>query len=400
MTPAPQKSLRFRDFQNSISVGFRRISVSGLLVLCLAWGLSSCADQSRTETKLAEDITTAQTASGSTLTLSDVTLEQANEQGQLVWRVKSAEATYSRDQKMVTVKKPEGELFQDGELVYEIEAETGEVFQNGEKIFLRGKIVARDPNHDIVLRGNELEWRPDDDLLIVRNNLVGEHDQVLATATEAKVFTRQKRMELFGQVVANVKEPVLQMRTEHLIWEMEREKMTGDRPIQIDEYENKKVVNSGFADFSEFDLKTKIAILKKNAQMISVEPPLQISSTLINWDVNKNAVDSPVPVSVLHQAEKVVLTANQGKGNLVEQIFDFQGNVVGIGQQRQAQLNSDFLTWKLKDQSFEADGNVVFRQVEPPFNLMGSKAVGQFANETVIVRGGESGHQVVTEIVP
>ena len=46
--------------------------------------------------------------------------------------------------------------------------------------------------------GNELEWLPKEDVLVVRNNLTGENKQVTASAKEARVFSRAKRMELFG----------------------------------------------------------------------------------------------------------------------------------------------------------------------------------------------------------
>ena len=43
--------------------------------------------------------------------------------------------------------------------------------ENGNVIFLRGNIVARGLKNGSILRGNELEWRPEEDVLIVREDI-------------------------------------------------------------------------------------------------------------------------------------------------------------------------------------------------------------------------------------
>ncbi|HLO49719.1 MAG TPA: LPS export ABC transporter periplasmic protein LptC [Kamptonema sp.] len=362
-------------------------------------GMVACGIQEGGQkNKLAEDINTAQ-KSNSTLTLNEGTLEQANEKGQLLWTVKSQEVTYSKDKKVVNVKNPKGKLFQDGKEVYQIQAETGEVHQDSNQVILKGKIVATDPTNGIILRGNELEWRPKEDLLIVRNNLTGDHKQVIASAKEARVFSRAKRMELFGSVVANVKDPVLQLRTEHLIWLLDRQKMIGDRPVQIDRYKGKIITDRAFADQADVDLKLKIANLTKNAQLMPSDPPLQISSNMMSWNFPAELVVSPGPVTVIQLKEKVTMRGNQGRGDLEKDIFYLTGNVVGIGEKRNAQLNTDNFIWYFKTQTFDAVGNVVYRQLDPEFNLTGPKAAGQLKDETVIVKGDASGGQVVTEII-
>ena len=85
-------------------------------------------------------------------------------------------------------------MFQDGKAVYQITAKEGEIEQNGEQLFLKGNIVATYPRNNLVLRGNELEWLPKKDLLIVRNKITGTHPQVQAVAQEARVFSRTGRI--------------------------------------------------------------------------------------------------------------------------------------------------------------------------------------------------------------
>jgi hypothetical protein len=48
----------------------------------------------------------------------------------------------------------------------------------------------------------------------------------------------------------------------------------------------------------------------------------------------------------------------------------------------------------------EAQGNVVYKQVEPPMTFTGEKAVGNIQTENIVVSGGNSQGRVVTEIIP
>jgi lipopolysaccharide export system protein LptA len=96
----------------------------------------------------------------------------------------------------------------------------------------------------------------------------------------------------------------------------------------------------------------------------------------------------------------VTMTGDTGRGDLEKKIFYLTGNVVGIGEKRQSQLNTDRVTWYLTNQTFDAEGNVVYKQLNPVFNLTGPRAAGQLKNQTVIVKGDGGGGQVVTEFVP
>jgi len=119
----------------------------------------------------------------------------------------------------------------------------------------------------------------------------------------------------------------------------------------------------------------------------------------MSWNFPAELVVSPGPVTVIQLQEKVTMRGNQGRGDLQKDVFYLTGNVVGIGEKRNAQLNTDNFIWYLKTQTFDAVGNVVYRQLDPEFNLTGPKAAGQLKEETVIVKGDASGGQVVTEII-
>lgn len=371
-----------------------RFAAAPLIGVVVVLGLVGCGDPRRTANKATQDTSSVQNVE-SNLTFNDVTLEQADEQGRSVWKVKAEEATYSKDKKVAQVQKPTGELFQDGKPVYQVIAQHGEIQQDGKQLFLKGQIVATDPRNGLVLRGNELEWRPQSDLLIVRNQLTGTHRQVQAVAQEARVFSRAGRIELQGRVVAKATEPALQLRTEQLIWQIRAQKLIGDRPVQIDRYKGKTITDRATANSSEVNLKTKVATLRQNAQLKLLEPPLDIASNSMSWNLNKETVTANQPVRMVHRQEQVTLTAKQGRMDLQKEVVYLTGDVHGVGQRRQS-INAKALTWYLPSQLVEANGDVVYRQVEPPASFTGQKAVGKIQDQTIVVSGG----RVVTEIIP
>jgi LPS export ABC transporter protein LptC len=367
------------------------------LSLCLGLWLSACGNsstpnQSKTNTSSPKEDETK-------LTFFGVALEQFDEVGRPIWKVKAKEAKYTTDKQMGQAQSPEGELYQDGKVVYQIKAEKADIKQDGKQLFLQGKIVATDPRNGIVFQGNELEWRPQEDLLIVRNQLNGSHKQLQATAHEAKVKTREQRVEFSGGVVAKSTDPQLQMRTEHLIWQIKDDKLFSDRSIQIERYEDNKISGRSQGNAAEINLKTQIAILQGQAKLELVNPLMQITSNSITWNIRKENITTNSPIRVFKAAENLTVTANQGKMNIPENTVYLTGNVNAVGQRSQS-LKSNQLTWYLNKKLLEAKGNVIYDQVAPKLTFQGETAIGNLETENIVVKGGNSGQKVITEIIP
>ncbi|MBE9005506.1 LPS export ABC transporter periplasmic protein LptC [Fortiea sp. LEGE XX443] len=368
------------------------------LTLLLMINLVACGSKSPTgSNQNNQDSSTAD--SDSNLTFFDVSLEQADEVGRPLWKVKAKQARYTKEKQIGQAESPYGELYQDGKIVYQIKADQADIEQDGKRLFLKGKVFATDPNNGVVLQGNELEWRPQEDLLIVRNQINGQHKQLQAVAQEARVKTREQVADFFGKVVANSTDPQLQIRTEHLLWQIKQEKLIGDRPLQIDRYKNKQITDRGRGNSAEVNLKTKIATIKKKAQVELLEPPVQILSDSMIWNMNTENVQTNSPVRVFNRAENLTVTGNRAEMKIPQKTVYLVGNVNAIGQRRQS-LKSQTLTWFLDKKLLEAQGNVVYRQVDPPLTFNGDTAVGNLQTENIVVSGGKSGGRVVTEIIP
>ncbi|MEH2161709.1 MAG: LPS export ABC transporter periplasmic protein LptC [Nostoc sp.] len=366
------------------------------LIFFLIFGLVGCGGKSP---PASQENPAASSKQGTDLTFFDVILEQADEVGRPIWRVRAKTAKYTKDKQIGQAESPYGELYQDGKVVYQIKADIADIEQDGKQLFLKGKIFATDPKNGVVLQGNELEWRPKEDLLIVRNQVNGTHKQLQAVAQEARVKTREQRMEFSGRVVANSTDPQLQVRTEHLIWNIKEQKLIGDRPLQIDRYKDNKISDRGKGNSAEVNLKTKIATIKQNAQLDLLDPPVQITSNSMTWNMNAETVTTNSPVRMFQRVDNLTVTANQGEMKIPQKTVYLTGNVNAIGQRRQS-LKSNTLTWYLDNKLLEAQGNVVYRQVDPPLNFTGETAVGNLQTENIVVKGGSSSGRVVTEIIP
>lgn len=366
------------------------------LTFSLLIGLVGCAGGYRTAEQAKDSDSSPQE---SNLKFFDVTLEQADEVGQPLWKVRAKKATYTQEKQIGEAENPIGELYQDGKPVYEIQAERADIQQDGQRLLLKGKIVATDPKNGIVLQGNELEWLPQQDLLIVRNQINGAHKQLKAVAEEARVKTREQRIEFSGSVVANSVDPKMKMRTENLIWRISEEILMSDSPIQIDRYKNNQITDSGKGDAAEINLKTQIATITKNAKLNLLEPPTEIASNSMTWDMNAEIVKTNSPVSVVQRAENVTVNASRGEMKIPQRTVNLTGNVKAIGQRRQT-LKSNQLSWYLDQKLLAAQGNVVYHQVDPPINFTGETAIGNLQTQDIVVKSGNSGRRVVTEIIP
>jgi len=336
------------------------------------------------------------------LTLRDVTLEQPGDNGELLWRVRGDEVTYSPNRQVAYVTRPDSERFQDGDMIYVVTADTGEIRENGNVIFLRGNIVARGLKNGSILRGNELEWRPEEDVLIVREDITGTHPDMRAVADKARVYNRQNRMELEGDVIASTvvedpkTDPWLKLQAQELNWQWDQDLIDSPQPLQVEQFENESITDVVVGQSGSLKLDEQVVNLEGDVQMQLLDIPLNVASEALEWQVDQQQVAINQPVEMVHPDENVVVNARQGRMNLENQVIFLQGDVVAQGQRNQAQMTSDQLTWNVQQQTLLAEGNVNYRQQDPTINLRGPQAKGQLTNQTIIVEGG----RVVTEIVP
>jgi lipopolysaccharide assembly outer membrane protein LptD (OstA) len=154
---------------------------------------------------------------------------------------------------------------------------------------------------------------------------------------------------------------------------------------------DRATANTGVAD-----LKAKTITLKQNARLTLADPPTQLASNSMVWDLQRQTVASDQLLTINNRQQQVALSGNEGRIDLKGKMLYLEGDVRGIGARNQAQLNSDRLNWNMVTQKFEADGNFRYRQGQPPLNLAGPRATGTLRDQNILVGGG----RVVTEFTP
>ncbi len=368
---------------------------AGLALALFLLVLPACRPSNRGAEKLAQDTQTVEQID-TDFTFNNITLEQADPQGRKVWSVIAEQATYSQDKQRAEVRNPTGELFRDGKAIYRIQAQQGTVQQDGEKIFLKGAIVATDIKSGAIFRGEELEWQPKEGVLIVRKNLTGTHPQIKANAQEARLFDKDRRLELSGNVVAVTTNPNLRLKTNALIWRIDQQKVLSNVPVEAEKLVNGQPTDTARGDRAEVNLQTQVAVLSNNAVVNLIDPAVQAVSNRLTWNLNQNTLQSDAPINLLDRQQQVTLTANRGRLDIQPRIATFQGNVQANSQRNQSQLFANTLTWNLSTKELQAQGNINYRQTNPSLNVRGNQANGSLDNRTIVISGG----RVATEIIP
>ena len=365
------------------------------------------------------------------LTLQTVTLEQPDENGDLMWRIKAQSVNYRPDDQKANLSNIEGEFFQDGDIVYTVTANEGEVQQNGETLFLRGDLIANSKADELTIEGEQLKWQPKSDLLVMGNfdekvtaqpfedetpsavKLPSETDkvpvhgfnpQMEAFAEVAQVSSKENRVELTGGVLAKSKEsPWLTFESEALLWLTKNQVIEAKRPLKVEQYNSEayqKVTDRLIGQKGQVALANNIVTLSESVKLDSLTQPLKVNSERAVWDIPSQQVSLDKPVEIEQPEDKIRASANSAQLNLAEKIVYLIGNVKATGEKNNARLSADTVTWQTATQQIEAEGNVSYQQAESPeFSMTGPYAVGNIEAGTIVVTGGETG-EVVTEIVP
>lgn len=333
----------------------------------------------------------------SQLILNNATLEQSNAKGEMLWKIQVDEAAYSPDRKKAQLTAVKGNIFQDGKIVLRIKADQGEIYRDGQKIYLKKNIVAVDPRNDTVMQSDEVEWQPQESVLMARKNLRGSHPQLKASAKKGKYYATKQELEFIGNIIATSKKPRMQLKTEHLLWKISEQKVIGDRLLNIVRFQDKTVTDKLVANRAEVHLNSKQVIVQENIEFKSIKPPVQVATNKIIWKYEARKVTSSKPVKLIHYQQGVTITGNQAEVDLTNNIAYLRGGVQGNSTANAAKLYSNDLTWDINTQIIEALGNVIYEQTNPDFNLTGEKAVGTIHNNKIVVSGNAQ-DRVITEI--
>ena len=339
--------------------------------------------------------TVSDTRSDTQLVLNNAVLKQSNQDQ--VWKIKADRIVYSEDKQTATLDKVVGNLLQDDEIILKISANQGTVSDNGNLILLNGDIIVSDSRNDSVINANAIEWRPQENLLSIKDDLAGVNPNLKVTATEGKYYTDRESLSIQGNVVATTNQPSLQLSSDRLVWEIPQEKITSPSAIEIVRYDEKTITDKLTSDRAEVSLAENTVVLNKNIELITLDPQLQMATDSLTWNYQQRTGKTEQPIQIVDRDRQISLTGNRGEIDLERSIAKLENGVKGISQQKPSELYARQLTWNIDTEEVEATGNVIYEQSDPQAYLTGEKAVGTLGNNDIVVTS--DGKQQVTTII-
>ena len=333
------------------------------------------------------------------LVLSNSTLEQSNSKGEILWRLKTTEAVYSPDKKTAKLKTLTANLFSDDVLILQISADEGELRKDGQEIYLNKNIIAVDPRNKAELRGDEVIWLPEQNIMTItgEKGIKANHEKLSVVAKQAKYNTESQFLELEKDIIGTTNKPALQLKTQRLFWQIEQGKVIGNEKLNLVRLEDKVVSDRLNTNKVQIDLNKNIAIVTGNVEYQSFEPLLQAATNKVTWYYADRRMESKDPIRLVQPEDKTTVTANEGKFDLISKQVDLKGGIYGESAENEAKIYADTLNWNLNNQQMEALGNVVYQQVEPDLNVQGKKATGNLNSKDIVVEGN-TGDPVTTVI--
>lgn len=332
--------------------------------------------------------------------LNNVTLDQADENGETVWSIRATRAIYSPDQQTAEVENPEGELFQDGEAIYRVGGDRGVVQRDGRRITLRGDITATDLRTGAEMTGGELVWVPEDETMTIRNGLTGTHPDLTVSAEQGQLFSRDQRVDLTGNVIIEGRDPQMKLTGERLEWQMEEQIVSSDRPVEIQRLqgqgERTRVTDQASSNRAEYRLAEQRLAMNGDVRMAMREPVMNLATESLIWEIENQQVTMNQPLNANLRNGQVLLQGDRGNMDLAQEIFDLRGSAQATTRRNQSRLRGDRIIWDNSTQEVEAIGNVLYTQADPEMSSRAPRLVGTLEDQIFVMSGG----RVVTEFIP
>ncbi len=333
------------------------------------------------------------------LMLNNAILEQSNPENNTVWKIQAKSSLYTEDKQIAHLQTVTANLLQDDNIILRVSADTGEVRDNGNLIVLKNNIIAQDTRNGVIVKSDEIEWRPMENLLAIRKNPFGIHPNLEIKATEGIYHTDTQSLELQKNIVATTIDPALQLECDRLVWQIPQQTLLSPLALQILRYQqNETVTDRLVADGGKVNLKTNIATLNNNIELVSLEPHLQMATDSLSWNYQTRIVNADKPIQIIDREHTIDVTGNQAEVDLNQNIARLNDGVKGINRQNNAQIYAQQLIWNIDTEVIEAIGNVVYQQSNPKVDLTGEKAVGKLAEEQIVVTGNKQ-KQVISTII-
>lgn len=332
------------------------------------------------------------------LVLNNVVLEQSNKQSNTVWKIKADNIVYSEDKQVATLEKVVANLLQNNTIILKLSAEMGNVEKNGDLVTLSGSVIASDPRNGSVITSESVEWQPPNNLLLIKDKLTVTRHNLEVIADSGKYFTDRENLVLEGNAIATSNQPALQLTSDRLEWQIPQSQIISPGTVKLVHYDaNQTITERLVSDRAELNLADNQATLSQNIELIALDPQLQVATNFLSWNYQERIAKTDRPIQILDRDRQISLTGNQGEVNLNQRFATLQGGVQGINQLKAAELYARQIIWNMDTEELEAQGNIVYQQVDPQARVTGEKAIGRLGDDNIVLTGNDQ--QQVTSVI-
>lgn len=327
------------------------------LLLVLGLGLSACQEPPQPPPR----------AERPDLSFTDFTLRQANPSGKPTWEMRTPRITYNSDKSAAQVEKPVGILFDEsGKAIYEIQGDRGAIEgEKAEVIRINGNVVARQLQEPgAVLKGEELEWRPEEQLFTLKRNVVGTYRDATIKGNEGRFDVRQQQLDIIGPMLATLKQGdlVSEVKTDSPRWLLAEQRLIAANPLQAERRDRGQIKGQGRSQQGELLLEPQILILQRQVELDARDPVAQLRGEDLRWTLPQNLVISPVAVQAFYPAEQTMVRGDRGQANLDSQIIQLEGNAESFSEKDQARLQANRLIWNQRTAEATAVGGARYQR--------------------------------------
>jgi len=326
--------------------------------------------------------------------LQNLTLQQTDDQGQILWLLQADGARYSDGGlQQIEIDNLRGDLRVAGKPTYTLEAKAVKVRQRNDQLWIEGRTTVTDVAARGTIVADQFVWRGDRALLQAQKNLQIRYPQVAITAQRLEADSQRQELRALKavQVTSSLPEAQdLRLSTDVLVWQQEQERLLagvgGAGGVTVVGVAGDRLR----AQEAEWSIPQQQVALRRSVQVDLQEPRLLARGELIQWRIDRQQIISDAPLTVEYPSQGITDQARRGVLFLDDNRAIFE-NARLQSQLQAAQLRAQRLTWRIPQQQVEASGHVEIQR--PNATLRTAQLVWRMPQQEVEAQGGVFYHQ-------
>lgn len=221
---------------------------------------------------------------------------------------------------------------------FQANADLGQYSSRKQQMELSGKITAFSVDPRLALQTEHLTWLVKDqtvlgDRPVQIQRYQGQKITARVTANTSTTRLDRKIINLQGNVQLNATNPLIQVNGESFSWQIDRELITADRPLQIVHQQEQATFS---ADRGQVDFQASAATLSGNARGLATHNQAKLRADRLIWEMTSQQLVGTGNVVYQQTSPQIKFTGTRGVGKLQDQS-------IVITSDRQQQVQTEII---------------------------------------------------------